>query len=63
MSKRIKSRRKLRLSDFRKQARNVYKSIMLCGEHGFINVDKIMKVFPDREERLAYIQALIKGLN
>ena len=57
----IKNRRPLRLSDFRKCPRRDY-NMMLCGEHSYIDVTVLKKVFPSKKERLAYIEALIEGL-
>ena len=60
LKRRSKLRRKLQRSDFRKKT-SVFSRIS-CGEHGFIDIDKISRVFPDLERRNEYLINLYNGL-
>ena len=60
----IKKRRGLVISDYRKvKRRNISPAILLCkNDSGFIDVDAIKKRFPKDWDRLRYIEGLIERL-
>ena len=57
--KKIKFRRKLSTSDFRKAPRS---KIVDLGEHGSIDTAAIERAFPDEEKRREYIQFMLDKL-
>ena len=57
-----KKQRKLRLGDFRKQLYRLNNGIILVEGDGFIDMNKIRKVFPDRVVRTEYLKSLYEGL-
>ena len=60
--KRIKPRRKLCFSDYRRAPSRIATNFLKCEEHGYIDVGEIERTFPDKVKRLEYIDGLIEGL-